>query len=179
MNVYLFQRVLGIAILGLQILSLLLIGYLIYKKITKREIAFLENIFSTNGMLLGSLSALLAIIGSLVFSDYYMVPPCKLCWIQRIFIYPQALILGIAAFKKDVLAWTYSLWLTILGGLVALYQVNEQFGISEIIPEADCATGPDAACSQIHMLEFGYISFPVVSLSLFAFLIILYIMRKK
>lgn len=178
MNLYLFQRILGIAILGLQIVIVGLIIYLIYKKITKREISAIENIFSKNGMLLGSISALLAIIGSLIFSDVYMVPPCKLCWLQRIFIYPQALVLGIAAFKKDVKAWTYSIWLSIIGLLIGLRQLNEQFGLTDAIPESKCAIG-ETSCAEIHMLEFGYISFPLVSVTLFVFLIILYIMRKK
>ncbi len=179
MNIYLFQRILGIGVLLLQILIGLLIIYIIYKKITKKSISWIENIFSKNGMLLAGLTALLAIIGSLIFSDIYHIEPCKLCWIGRIFIYPQALIMLIAAYKKDLKAWTYALWLSVLGILVNLYQFNEQLGITEIIPEAECVTGADAACSQVHMLEFGYITFPLASAVLFAFIIILYILRKR
>lgn len=179
MNLYLFQRILGIGVLALQITIALLITYLIYKKITKKKVIFIENIFSRNGMLLAGLTAVGAIIGSLIFSDFYGIEPCKLCWIQRIFIYPQALIMLIAAKSKDLRAWTYSLYLSIMGLLVALYQVNEQLGITDVIPEADCVTGADAACAQVHMLEFGFITFPLASASLFLFLIILYLMQKK
>lgn len=179
MNIYLFQRILGIGILALQGLIVILITYLIYKRVSKKSIPWIDSLFSSNAMWLAGGTALLAIAGSLIFSDVYQIEPCKLCWIQRIFIYPQALIMFIAAWKNDAQAWIYALWLSILGLLVGLYQVNEQLGISDIIPEADCVAGADAACAQIHMLEFGYITFPLASVTLFVFIIMLYVMRKK
>ncbi len=179
MNIYLFERILGISTLALQIITGLLIIYYLYKKNTKKSILFLENIFSKYGMLIVGISTLFAIISSLIFSDIYNIEPCKLCWIQRIFIYPQALIMIIAAYKNDIQAWTYSFYLSILGLIFAVYQVNEQLGISNIIPKADCVTDANAACSQVHMLEFGYITFPLASATLFVFIIILYLLRKK
>lgn len=179
MNIYLFQRILGIGILALQILIVFLIIYVIYKKITGKVVPFLENTFSQKGMFLAGITALFAIIASLIFSDIYNIEPCKLCWVQRIFIYPQALIMLIAFYKNDIRAWTYSFWLSIIGLLVGLYQVNEQLGISTIIPETNCVAGANAACSQVHMLEFGYITFPFASVTLFIFIIILYVMRNK
>lgn len=179
MNIYLFQRILAIGILLLQLLILALIIYLIYRKITKRTCAWIESCASKQGMLLVGMTALFGIIGSLIFSDIYHIEPCKLCWLQRITLYPQALIMFIAAKTKDAKAWIYSFWLSVIGLLIALYQVNEQFSISNIIPEADCVAGPDAACSQIHMLEFGYITFPLASATLFLFIILIYIIQKK
>lgn len=178
MNIYFFQRILGIGILALQVIIGFLIIYLIYKKITKKSISWIEDIFSRNGMLLAGLTALFAIIGSIIFSDIYNIEPCKLCWIQRILIYPQALIMLVAAYKKDRGAWIYALWLSLIGFVVASYQTLEQFRIN-VLPQAECVTGPDAACSQINMLEFGYITFPLASATLFLFIIILYILRKK
>jgi disulfide bond formation protein DsbB len=179
MNIYLFERILGIAVLGLQIILLGLVIYLLYKKITKKRIAWLENYISNNNMWLVGFISLGAIIGSLIFSDYYNIEPCKLCWIQRIFIYPQALIMFIAAYKKDIQAWTYSLWLSIIGLAIALYQSNEQLGITNIVPKADCVADASSACAQVHMLEFGYITFPLASATLFLAIIILYFLRKK
>ena len=179
MNIYLFQKILGIGVLVLQIAIVALIIYLIYKKITKKSITWIDSLFADYGMWFAGFTALFAIIGSLIFSDIYHIEPCKLCWVQRIFIYPQALIMFIAAWKHDFKVWTYTLWLSILGLLIALYQVNEQLDITNIIPEADCVAGADAACSQIHMLEFGYITFPLASATLFIFILVLYSMRNK
>ena len=38
------------------------------------------------------LLSLAAVVGSLSFSEIVGFPPCELCWIQRIFMYPQAII---------------------------------------------------------------------------------------
>jgi len=178
MNIYLFQRILGIGVLILQIVIVGLISYLIYKKITGKSIKWLDSMFADYGIILAAGTAFFAIVGSLIFSDFYLVEPCKLCWVQRIFIYPQTLIMGIAAWKKDISAWTYSLWSSIIGLIIALYHTSQQFGVT-VLPEIDCVIGPEAACSKIDMIEFGYITFPLASATLFLFIIILYILRKK
>lgn len=179
MNIYLFERILAIGILGLQIILGFLIIYLIYRKISKKKILPLENFLRNNGMWMVAVLSFGAIVGSLIFSDYYGIPPCDLCWFQRILIYPQALIMGIAAYKHDLQAWTYSLWLSIIGLAIGLYQSNEQLGVTTVIPKLDCVADASAACAQVHMLEFGYITFPLASATLFLAIIILYIFRKK
>ncbi len=178
MNIYLFQHIIGISVLILQIIITILIVYLIYKKITKKKIFFLENTFSKNGMLVVGFSILLSFISSMIFSDIYGIEACKLCWLQRVTMYPQMLIMFIAVIRKDINAWLYSFWLSLIGLLLALYQTIEQFRLVAI-PETKCVIGPDSACSQIHMLEFGYITFPVASLTIFIFIITLYIIRRK
>ncbi|MCS0543365.1 disulfide bond formation protein B, partial [Aeromonas veronii] len=46
-------------------------------------------------------AALISTLGSLYFSEIQKFVPCELCWYQRIFMYPLAIILGIAIFKKN------------------------------------------------------------------------------
>ena len=46
--------------------------------------------------------ALLAMIGSLYYSEIVHYQPCTLCWYQRIAMYPLVLILGIAAWRRDL-----------------------------------------------------------------------------
>ena len=88
------------------------------------------------------------------------------------------IIMFIAHRKKDFSAWVYSLWLSLIGFAIASYQILEQFRI-KILPQASCVIGPDASCSKINMLEFGYITLPVASASIFIFIITLYFLRKK
>jgi disulfide bond formation protein DsbB len=45
--------------------------------------------------------ALVATLGSLYLSEVAHFEPCRLCWYQRIAMYPLALILGIAAARRD------------------------------------------------------------------------------
>jgi hypothetical protein len=45
--------------------------------------------------------ALVTTLGSLYYSEVAGYPPCTLCWYQRIAIYPQVVVLGVAALRRD------------------------------------------------------------------------------
>ena len=46
--------------------------------------------------------SLIAMFGSLYFSEIKGYIPCELCWYQRILMYPLTLILGIGTFQNDI-----------------------------------------------------------------------------
>lgn len=109
-------------------------------------------------------------LGSLFMSDVIGFPPCKLCWIQRAFLFPQVVILGVGLWIKDNSAIPYLFVLSLIGGLTALYQVISQAtGISI----AEC-TAVGGECSKVYFTEFGYITIPVLSLTIFAYLSVVY-----
>src|SRR4051812_46409724 len=63
----------------------------------------------------------LTIAGSaltLFYSEVLGIAPCSLCWLQRIFLYPQVVLFAIAYWKKDRNVALYSIALSILGGIV-------------------------------------------------------------
>uniref|UniRef100_UPI002FC682D4 disulfide bond formation protein B n=2 Tax=unclassified Hydrogenophaga TaxID=2610897 RepID=UPI002FC682D4 len=45
--------------------------------------------------------ALVSTLGALFLGEVMGMTPCLLCWYQRIFMFPLALILGMAAFAED------------------------------------------------------------------------------
>lgn len=124
---------------------------------------------------------LFAFVGSiltLVYSEVFGFIPCGLCWLQRVFLYPLVVIFGIAIFTKDRAAALYGIALSAVGALVALYQHYLQMGGSEFI--ACPVAGGGADCARRYVFEFGYVTFPMMSLTLFVFIIaILYIYRKR
>src|SRR3989338_8039857 len=79
------------------------------------------NFIDKNILNLLFLFSLAALVGSLAYSNIIGFPPCELCWIQRIFMYPQVLLSGVALWRKDKNIVTYLLSLSVLGGIVALY----------------------------------------------------------
>ncbi len=181
MNIYLFERIIGVSMLFFQALILFLLGYLLYKKISGKQNTLIENIFGKQGLFFVFIFSLLSLVLSLIFSDYYGVEPCKLCWLQRVCMYPQMLISGLALVHRkheEALSWLALAWLSLIGFLLASYQSLEQFRVN-FLPEAECVTGPDAACSQIHMMEFGYITFPLSSALLFFAIFVLFLLRKR
>ena len=110
-------------------------------------------------------------IGSLFYSEIAGFPPCSLCWYQRIFIYPQIILLGGALIWRDRSIARYLLPLSVIGAVVALYNSYLQYGGSPLIP---CGTDPAAIdCAQRLVFEFGYVTIPLMSLTAFVLLILL------
>ena len=91
------------------------------------------------------LVALVATIGSLYFSEVRQFNPCILCWAQRIFMYPLAVMLGIAAFVGDHSVRRYVLPLAVLGLGFAVFQNLETWGIVPTIKA--CTINAGAACN--------------------------------
>ena len=117
--------------------------------------------------------ALLATMGSLYFSEIAHFEPCKLCWFQRIAMYPLVVLLGIAAVRRDDGIRVYGRALSAIGALVALYHIGLEW-----IPALDtgaCGTGP--ACSIIWFRVLGFISLPTLALVAFLFIFTLLSVR--
>ncbi len=141
--------------------------------LSKSIITFLGR----NAFWLSFLAALGAMLGSLLYSDVIGFEPCKLCWIQRIFHYPQVLLFAIALWKKDEhdIVIDYSIVLSILGALVAIYHEYLQLGGQLALTPCTAVGG---ACSKVFFVAYGYITIPMMSLTVFALLIVFMISKK-
>lgn len=110
------------------------------------------------------LVSLVATVGSLYFSEVRHFVPCTLCWYQRILMYPQVVLLGVAAWSRDVGVVRYALPLTALGAVTASYHVLDQkvpgFGFAGV-----CASG--VPCNVSYVNYFGFVTIPVMSLTAF------------
>lgn len=113
------------------------------------------------------IQALIAIIGSLYFSEVELYAPCALCWYQRIAIYPQAFLMAVSLFQKDIKVYRYSLPLLAAGGIVSLYHnwiyYNANFfnPTTELLP---CSAYGGASCTERYLEYFGFVSIPLLSL---------------
>ncbi|GAA4722001.1 disulfide oxidoreductase [Brevibacillus fulvus] len=130
-----------------------------------------------NALYLAWLVSLVAMGGSLYFSEGLGFIPCKLCWFQRIFMYPQAILLGIASYRNDRGVIPYLLPLSMVGGLISLYHYAEQKvpGLAEWMP---CTAG--VPCNQSYINWFGFITIPFLALLAFLFIsCLLWLGREK
>lgn len=102
--------------------------------------------------------------------------PCVLCWYQRAFMFPLAIILAIATARCDPNIWRYALPLAAAGWLAALYHNLLYFSV---IPEAikPCGAGP--SCSGSDMTVLGALPLPSLSLAAFTLLIILLLLLRR
>ncbi|MTT33152.1 disulfide bond formation protein B [Terrilactibacillus sp. BCM23-1] len=111
------------------------------------------------------LMAILATFGSLYLSEILGWTPCKLCWFQRIFMYPLTVLLGIACFRNDRQIALYVLPLSIVGGLISAYHYAEQH-IQALQNQTFCGQG--VSCSQKYFEAFGFITIPFLAFIAFA-----------
>ncbi|NIM00829.1 MAG: disulfide bond formation protein B [Acidobacteria bacterium] len=102
-----------------------------------------------------------ASLGSLFFSEIMELPPCSLCWYQRVFMFPLVVVLSTGLLPFDLRVVRYALPLSALGTAVALYHVLLQAGI---IPESAAPCTQGVSCSDVDLLVFGFASIPVLSL---------------
>jgi disulfide bond formation protein DsbB len=136
------------------------------------------SIFVTNFILpIGFFITLGATLVSLYYSDYLGVLPCGLCWFQRVFIYSQVFLYGLAWYRNDKGMLPYSLVLSIFGIVIALYHEYLQLGYSELMPCPAIASTID--CARPTFIEYGFVTFPLASVVLFGFLIVAVIISTK
>ncbi len=160
---------------SLTVIGQIIIGIAIVLIATRNK--KLVQFFGKNATLFSFIVALIAMLGSLFYSEIAGYEPCKLCWFQRIFMYPQVILLGIALWKKNGTSTIYnSIVLSAIGALIAGYHYLLQIGIA---PEIPCsAVGYSVACSQRFVMSFGYITIPMMAFTAFA-LIILFMTTQK
>lgn len=126
----------------------------------------MTRFLATYGLYLGWLVALVATGGSLYFSEIAGFVPCKLCWFQRILMYPLVIWLGMASFRDDRRIAGYVLPLSSLGGAVAAFHYAEQ-KVPGIGSGGICGTGA-ASCSVEWINGLGFVTIPFLSLLAFA-----------
>ena len=118
--------------------------------------------------------ALIATAGSLAFSEVLKLPPCTLCWYQRIAMYPLVLILGVGITLGDRRLALYALPLSLIGLAIAIYHNLLYYGV---LPEGavQCSLGVSCTARQLELLGFltiplmSVIAFGVITLSLLGY----------
>lgn len=119
---------------------------------------------------------------TLFYSEILGFIPCSLCWLQRVALYPQAL-MSIVAYKvKDTVYFPlYGIWISVAGLLTAIYQYIYQALPAEVIEAGlmPCLADGTSGCRDTVMEVFGFVTFPFLSGVMFLFLIVLYLNMYK
>jgi disulfide bond formation protein DsbB len=111
-------------------------------------------------LLLSWIAAIIATLGSLYFSEVLHFIPCTLCWYQRIFMYPLAIILGVAFYRNDQGIYRYVLPLSIIGMLISGYHTMLQ-KLTFLQQFEMCTTG--VPCSKDYINWLGFITIPLLA----------------
>lgn len=175
LNSFIVQSFATATLVGQALLVSAIILFLVYKVFKKKNLATSTAFISSNFLIFSFFIALFATGGSLLFSEVAHFTPCKLCWYQRIFMYPQVILFGLAMWKNDSKIRIYTLTLSVIGGLIALYHVGLQWYPAVFLPCSD----ETANCAIKQFAVYGYITIPVMSLTAFLLLIFLGLAAKR
>jgi disulfide bond formation protein DsbB len=138
--------------------------------VARPTLARLRDALGEQALQLAFLVALVATVGSLWLSEGAHFTPCRLCWYQRIAMYPMSVILGIAALRRDTKVRVYALPVVAIGASISVWHI-----LIERFPSLESSTSCDPAnpCSLIWTKRFGYLTIPTMALSGFALIITL------
>lgn len=118
-----------------------------------------------------------AMAGSLFFSEVMNLPPCVLCWYQRIAMYPIVILTAIGIIRNDRKTYISVLALALPGLAISIYH-NLLYW--KILPEsiAPCMLG--VSCTTKFFEWFGFITIPFMALVAFIVINVLaFISLKK
>ncbi|MFM7897549.1 MAG: disulfide bond formation protein B [Actinomycetota bacterium] len=106
------------------------------------------------GLAVPALVTSVSMVGSLYFSEAVGYRPCVLCWYQRIAMYSLAIVLVIAALRKDRAIRPYAMALAGVGAVISAYH-----WLLERWPSIDTGScSADAPCSVPYFEVFGFVS---------------------
>lgn len=120
--------------------------------------------------------ALVSSLGALFIGEVMGQAPCVLCWYQRAFMFPLAIVLAVACYRSDLDVWTYGLPLAVLGAAIAAYHT---LLIAGVIPQALEPCGEGVSCTSEDNMVFRVVPLPLLSLAAFGAVAVLLLLSRK
>jgi disulfide bond formation protein DsbB len=172
-----FNQLNALGVIFLQVVILVMIVTLVFFRSRANPILVFLKDYT---FILGFFVALGAVSMSLFYSNVIGFPACELCYVQRIFLYPQLIVYGMQLWKKDkaMSLVDMSMVLAILGTVSSLYHVYIENGGESSLPCAAPGSANQISCATRYVYEFGYITIPVMALTLSVFMIVLLLNYK-
>jgi disulfide bond formation protein DsbB len=102
-----------------------------------------------------------ATLGSLYFSEVEHFVPCRLCWFQRVFMYPIPLISLIALVRRDRSVHYYTVPLAVIGASISLYHYLIEWGV---LADSDSCSLFGPACAEVWFRQFGFVTLAFMAL---------------
>ncbi|MBC5636640.1 disulfide oxidoreductase [Ornithinibacillus hominis] len=119
--------------------------------------------------------SVIATLGSLFFSEILGYEPCKLCWYQRILMYPLVIIYGTALFKKDLSIALPGLILSGIGMCVSTYHYLIQ-KLPTLEAGGACGIVP---CNFEYVNYLGFITIPFMAGTAFILIFVTHVTLLK
>lgn len=125
-----------------------------------------DHVAKVSALFVAWLFALAATLAALFIGEVMGQMPCLLCWYQRVFMFPLAIVLGIACYRSEPGVWVYALPIALIGGIIACYHSLVFFGFVEEALVPCTSSGP--SCTDADMTILGGVAIPLLSLAAFS-----------
>lgn len=128
----------------------------VYRVVRGREAA---GLLGGAAVWIAWLVALVATTGSLIYSEVIHFVPCRLCWFQRIAMYPLAIVLLVGAIRREAVVKFYGLPLALVGLAISIWHY-----LVQLYPSLEGgACDPTNPCSARYVEVFDFISIPFMA----------------
>ena len=148
------------------------VGLLVFRVVKGPEAA---TVLGNKAVWLAWVVALVATVGSLMYSELFHFPPCRLCWFQRIAMYPLAIILLVGAIRREATVKFYAIPVALIGLVISVYHNVLQFYPS--LEGTSC--DPLVPCSARSIEMFGFMDLPFMAGAGFIVIAVLLIFYTK
>lgn len=126
-----------------------------------------ERVIREGALLAAWLIALGSSLAVLFIGEVLGQAPCDLCWFQRAFMFPLAVILGLGLWWQDRSVARYGIALALAGGGIALWHLGLYVGL--VPEEVRPCTADGPSCTGADQVVLGI---PIPLLSLVAFTLV-------
>lgn len=127
-------------------------------------------------LFLAWLVALASTLAVLFIGEIMGQEPCVLCWYQRAFMFPLAVVLAVACYLSDPGIWRYALPMAIFGWAFAAYHT---LLVAGVIPKPLEPCGEGTSCTSDDMMIFSVVPIPLLSVGAFSAIIVLLLLVRK
>lgn len=163
---YMLVKILAAGILFLDAALVVLAAVYILNRFTDSE-ALNRRVYAVSRFLsryyreLGLAFSSATVLGSLYMSKVLELPPCELCWYQRVLIFPIPVLLSVSLVMKRRDVADYVLTLAALGIPISAYHYIVQ------MTQASTSCSTAVSCDSVQIQEFGFVTVPWMSLTFF------------
>ena len=141
----------------------LALGALVSTRMRELGIAVLSAV-GPSARLLAWIVATVTTLGSLYYSEIANFVPCRLCWYQRICMYPLAVILLVGLLLRDRRVRWYAAPFVIVGAPLSLYHWLVE-RVDFFAKSSSCSA--EAPCTVPWFQELGYVTLAFMAMSAF------------